>query len=249
MAVLYDTVLVADDDEKSVGAVREALEGAGLRVVTLAKPAKLVAVMDRNVPAVVVLDPEAFGGSGWQVLLELRRDARYVPIPVIVLTAPMPAGRRAMAFEQGAQQYAEKPIDAGEIVARVRSLIEHRHQISKLFSSETRAMRRIPASAGSRRVPLMIDDVLYFDSLNKSVRAHTSDGVFEVDATLGELADSFGDDEFMRVHRSFLVHMPYVHGLERKQGELFVVMEKDGRTELVPVSRRRSREVHDALHL
>ena len=249
MTPLYDTVLLADDDRASNELVRHALSEAGLHVVELDRPASLVSTMDRHVPAVVLLDPCAFEGSGWRLLRELRRDARYVPVPVIALMFDPTADARAMAFEQGAQQCAAKPIEAGEIVARVRGTIDHRQQIARLFTSETRAMRRIPARKGSRRVPLMVDDVWYFHATNKAVLARTATDTLLVDLTLSRLAESFGPDEFLRAHRAYLVHVPAVTGLRRgTQGWLATFGEGSEMAE-VPIARRCVRQVRDALHL
>lgn len=249
MPGLFDTVLLADDDADSNAAVRTALLGAGFRVVQLDRPASLVHTMDRHVPAVVVLDPTSFTGRGWQLLAELRRDARYVPIPVIALMRAGMETERVRAFEQGAQQCAAKPLDPAEAVARVRSVVERRRQIARLFESEERAMRRIPASKGAMRVPLVIDDVMSFESGNKSVYAHTADGSYLVELTLAELEEAFGSDEFMRVHRSHLVHVPHVAGITRSASGLKVVLQHEGARLEVPVARRHIRDVHDRFHL
>lgn len=245
MPTLSNAILLADDDRTSNALVQKALTGAGLRVVELFSPGLLVKTMDQHVPPVVVLDPHAYAGKGWQLLIELRRDARYIPVPVICLMDGSDATERALAFEQGAQQCAAKPVDPAEMVARVRGVIAHRQQMARLFNSESRAMRRMPATRGAVRVPLMIDDVLYFKSERKTVYAYTKEGTYQVDATLSELEGAFGPQEFLRVHRAYLVHLPKVSGIVRGA--------EGTRVELgsvsVPVSRRQVRAVHEALHL
>jgi DNA-binding LytR/AlgR family response regulator len=250
MGTLYGTVLIADDDTQAVEALKDALVRAGMRVVILDHlddPCALSTTMDRHTPAVVVLDPLGFGGEGWKLLIGLRSDARYVPVPVVVLSAPLTATTRTMVFEQGAQQCAEKPLDDGEAVARVRSLIDHRREVASIFQTESRAVRRIPATCGTRRVPLVVDDVLYFASGQKEVHAYTTSESFLVDGSLLEYERLFGHGEFIRVHRSYLVRCSAMAGWCRGEDGIEVLVGQKDDSTVLPVSRRQAHAVRELL--
>jgi DNA-binding response OmpR family regulator len=55
------------------------------------------------------------------VLREVRRQGRAVPI--IMLTQVGESGERAMALEEGADDYLNKPFDPHELVARIRAVL------------------------------------------------------------------------------------------------------------------------------
>ena len=61
------------------------------------------------------------GADGREVLRTLRREENWVP--VVLLTQVGEAVERAMALEEGADDYLNKPFDPHELVARVRAVL------------------------------------------------------------------------------------------------------------------------------
>jgi DNA-binding response OmpR family regulator len=59
--------------------------------------------------------------DGREVLRRLRREENW--IPVILLTQVGDAGERAMALEEGADDYLNKPFEPQELVARIRAVL------------------------------------------------------------------------------------------------------------------------------
>ncbi|MFP3435786.1 response regulator, partial [Paraburkholderia sp. SIMBA_061] len=56
-----------------------------------------------------------------QVLRTLRQEENWVP--VLLLTQVGEAVERAMALEEGADDYLNKPFDPHELVARIRAVL------------------------------------------------------------------------------------------------------------------------------
>jgi len=65
--------------------------------------------------------------GGLDVLRDLRRRGRHVP--VLILTAQDPVGDRVAGLDAGADDYLVKPFDLDELAARVRAL--HRRSIGR----------------------------------------------------------------------------------------------------------------------
>ncbi len=59
--------------------------------------------------------------DGRQVLRQLRQSGNWTPI--ILLTQVGEASERAMALEEGADDYINKPFDPRELVARIRRVL------------------------------------------------------------------------------------------------------------------------------
>jgi putative two-component system response regulator len=121
-------VLIVDDQELNLRVLRQVLERAGLRNITLIQDphavAPLVAV---RVPDLIVVDLHMPGLDGIGLMHALRPQldaAGYVPI--LMLTADASDDARRRALESGARDFLTKPIDPIEVVLRTRNLLETR---------------------------------------------------------------------------------------------------------------------------
>jgi DNA-binding response OmpR family regulator len=72
-------------------------------------------------PALVVMDVLMPRLDGRDVLRRLRREGNWIPI--ILLTQVGESVERAMALEEGADDYLNKPFDPHELVARIRAVL------------------------------------------------------------------------------------------------------------------------------
>jgi len=114
-------VLLADDEEAITTNLAPFLERSGFAVhVVHDGEAALRAVADRD-PDLCVLDVLMPRVNGREVLRRLRADGRW--LPVLLLTQVGEAGERAMALEEGADDYLNKPFDPQELVARMRAVL------------------------------------------------------------------------------------------------------------------------------
>ncbi|HEY8548253.1 MAG TPA: response regulator transcription factor [Acidimicrobiales bacterium] len=114
-------VLLADDEEAITANLAPFLERSGFDVhVVHDGEAALRAVADRD-PDLCVLDVLMPRANGREVLRRLRADGRW--LPVLLLTQVGEAGERAMALEEGADDYLNKPFDPQELVARMRAVL------------------------------------------------------------------------------------------------------------------------------
>jgi DNA-binding response OmpR family regulator len=72
-------------------------------------------------PDLVLLDVQMPVLDGREVLRRIRRSENW--LPVILLTQVGEAGERAMALEEGADDYLNKPFDPYELTARMRAVL------------------------------------------------------------------------------------------------------------------------------
>lgn len=71
----------------------------------------------------VILDVGLPDGNGLDLCREIRRDARCVALPVLILSARGEEMDRVLGLELGADDYLVKPFSPRELCARVRSLL------------------------------------------------------------------------------------------------------------------------------
>ena len=112
-------LLIVDDDRALVKLLTRFLEGEGFQVdAAYDRPSGLTAALAGE-HELVVLDVMLPGGSGFELLKELRRQSQ---VPVLLLTAKGEAVDRIVGLEIGADDYLAKPFDPRELVARIRAI-------------------------------------------------------------------------------------------------------------------------------
>lgn len=117
-------IFVVDDDESFRTYVGELLENAGYRTEQFASGSLALAAAMAEQPAAVVLDVQLPGLNGYEICRELR-DRYGDSLPVIFLSGERTdAVDRTAGLLLGADDYLVKPVDPGELIARIRRLVE-----------------------------------------------------------------------------------------------------------------------------
>jgi len=111
-------ILVVEDDRDLVDLLNFALRRAGFGVHVAHDVPTALRVLEQLNPHLAILDLNLGGGSGLDVLKDLRRTSE---IPVIMLTGRHSEDDKVQAFELGADDYVVKPFSHRELIARVRA--------------------------------------------------------------------------------------------------------------------------------
>lgn len=120
-----ERVLVVEDNEHAAYLLRTLLEHAGYTVTVSADGRDALAKLASMEPVdLVVLDLMLPYVSGYQVLIEARRNPRWQHVPIVVVTARTLEMDAVRALETGANDFVRKPFLPEELVARVRRAIE-----------------------------------------------------------------------------------------------------------------------------
>jgi DNA-binding NarL/FixJ family response regulator len=118
------TIFVVDDDDGFRACVAEILETAGYRTEQLADGSGGLAAASDEHPAAVVLDVQLPGLNGYEICRELR-DRYGGDIAIIFVSGErMDPLDRAAGLLLGADDYMIKPVDPGELLARMRRLVD-----------------------------------------------------------------------------------------------------------------------------
>lgn len=113
-------VLVVDDEQQILRALRTSLRGAGYEVETADSVESALAAAAMRPPDAVILDLVLPDGTGTDVARELRK---WSSAPVIVLSAVGEEREKIAALDAGADDYVTKPVGIDELLARVRAVL------------------------------------------------------------------------------------------------------------------------------
>ena len=116
------TVMMIDDEPMMTDVIQTYLEEAGYsRFISVNDPLQALEQARRHRPGLILLDLFMPGLSGFEILEQMRQDEQLRYLPVIVLTAANNAATKLKALELGATEFLSKPVDASELVLRVRN--------------------------------------------------------------------------------------------------------------------------------
>lgn len=117
------TVLVVEDNDKSLKLFCALLELRGYRTETAISVAEAVSTAVRVVPDLILMDIQLPDGDGTAALSALRADDRTRHVPVVAVTAYAMPGDRERVLAAGFDAYVTKPIDAHTFVDELGALI------------------------------------------------------------------------------------------------------------------------------
>ena len=109
------TVVVADDDDASRDFLREALTAIGYDPIPARDGREALDSIAALEPGLAILDIQMPYLNGHQVVRALRKDPRFLSLPVVALTAHALQEDREKAWESGFDAYLTKPINLGEL--------------------------------------------------------------------------------------------------------------------------------------
>jgi CheY-like chemotaxis protein/anti-sigma regulatory factor (Ser/Thr protein kinase) len=118
-------VLAIDDEEDALGLLRVVLEAAGAEVVTESSAAAALERLTEIKPHVLVVDLGMPHMNGFEFIARIRdaASAEVRDIPAAALTAFARSDDRTRALKSGFEMHLAKPVDPGELVASVATLV------------------------------------------------------------------------------------------------------------------------------
>jgi DNA-binding response OmpR family regulator len=114
-------VLLVDDEPAITANLAPFLERAGFEVAVAVDGEEALRQVANFAPDLTILDVLMPKLDGREVLRRLRQAGSWTP--VILLTQVGESTERAMALEEGADDYLNKPFDPHELVARIRAVL------------------------------------------------------------------------------------------------------------------------------
>jgi len=234
--------LIVDDEESARKALANMLEYYCKEIEVVGTAANISEAYDQIKtlnPAVVFLDIQMPGGSGFDLL----RKYRQIPFKVIFVTAYDQFALRALKLS--AIDYLLKPLSPRELIKAVEKLgqqleVEERfdQQLSALEDNmkTERQQKKIILNTSGNMYVLRVDDVIRCEADENYTRIIDLKGkAILVAKTLKEFDEMLSPLGFCRIHQSHLINLDHVLSYEKGAGGMVILSNK----ERIPVSGRR----------
>ncbi|MBA6413762.1 response regulator [Parahaliea sp. F7430] len=116
-------ILLVEDNELNRDMLTRRLVRAGLEVIAAGDGQQALQLMAEHSPAIVLMDMNLPVMDGWTACRQARQDEQIQHIPIIALTAHAMESDRLNALEAGCDEFATKPIDFPELLAKIERLV------------------------------------------------------------------------------------------------------------------------------
>jgi two-component system phosphate regulon response regulator PhoB len=150
-------ILVVEDEPAIAELVAINLRHAGYEVDLASDAAAAGAVVDDQLPDLVLLDWMLPGQSGLALARAWRADPRTKALPIIMLTARAEEADKLAGLDGGADDYLTKPFSTKELLARIRALLRRRAPHALDEAVEVAGLTLDPAT---HRVTRAVDGVV-----------------------------------------------------------------------------------------
>lgn len=133
-------LLVVDDDSGLLLAVSETLRAEGYEVKTARRGAEALTRIAESLPDLIISDIRMPGMDGYQLVKNLRSNARTRLVPIVFLTAKDEITDRITGFRTGVDAYLTKPFEPDELTAIVQAIlsrVERTHSdLARMFGEK-----------------------------------------------------------------------------------------------------------------
>lgn len=115
-------ILVVDDEEDVVKALKVRLKANGYNVVLASDSIQAFTMANKEKPDLIILDIMIPGGGGFVVAERLKQSTATRPIPIIFLTGI--SGGEERAYKTGASGYVMKPYQPEKLLEAINNALE-----------------------------------------------------------------------------------------------------------------------------
>ena len=251
---------LVDDEPLALGRLQRLLESfPELQIAgTAVDPEEAVHALSTQQIDVLFLDIQMPGMNGFELLSRLSAQ------PFVIFTTAFDQ-HALRAFETNAIDYLLKPIEPGQLdralkkLGRIRPIVKPDWQqdpaLPQLLKDLTASLRegqasyphRIASRVGEKISFVPLDDVTHFLAQDKLTFAVTNGRRHCVDQTIADLEHRLDPAKFLRIHRSALVNVDWIHEVNSWFAGKVVITLKDQQHTQLTVARDRVRTLKERL--
>ena len=116
-----EKILLVDDSKTELHFLSELLAKRGYKVRTAENGDDAMRRLGEEKPDLILMDVVMPGQNGFQLTRAITRDPRFLDVPVIMCTSKNQETDKVWGMRQGARDYVVKPVDANELIAKIRA--------------------------------------------------------------------------------------------------------------------------------
>jgi len=114
-------ILLVDDNATNLQVLYQTLEGHGYRLLAARSGKDAISIAQRVLPDLILLDVMMPDMDGFETCARLKADARTRDVAIIFLSALTEPSEKVRGLDLGAVDFVNKPFQAEEVLARVRT--------------------------------------------------------------------------------------------------------------------------------
>ena len=188
---------------------------------TYTSSVKALPEIERLQPDLIFLDIEMPVMNGFELLEKIL----HLPFSVIFITAYNQYALKAFRFN--AVDYLVKPIDVNDLTEavakatkRIKPSATQLSLLQKQLRGEPATRIAIPGQQGGISF-IDLNDIIYSEASNNYTKLILSDGTrFLISKTLKDVQEVLEEEQFLRVHRQYIINLNHVKQFNRNEGVL-----------------------------
>lgn len=216
-------ILVVEDESIVSKDIQQSLVKLGYNVAGAAATGeKAIEIAREELPDVVLMDIMLKGAMNGIETAELIRKELF--IPVIFLTAYADDATLAKAKISEPYGYIIKPfkeIDLHTTIemalykfSKEKEVRKERDFLYSIIENKESSNDFIFVKSNSKLIKIKTSDIFYIEALKDYVVIHTANVRYTIHSTMKEIEGKMSPQEFIRVHRSFIVRMDKIASIE-----------------------------------
>ena len=117
-----EKILLVDDSKTELHFLSDLLTKRGYKVRTAENADEAMKRLGEDKPDLILMDVVMPGQNGFQLTRAITRDPLYADVPIIMCTSKNQETDSVWGMRQGARDYITKPVDASELMAKIKAL-------------------------------------------------------------------------------------------------------------------------------
>lgn len=217
--MLKVNVLVVEDESIVSKDIQNTLTKLGYQVIGAASTGeKALTLVKNEVPDIVLMDIMLKGDlNGIEVAKLIKANYN---IPVIFLTAYADEATLNKAKLAEPYGYIIKPFKEQDLQATIEMALYKFEKDQEASAPVVTTVKEefndgfIFVKSNGKLLKLRTADIYYIEALKDYVVINTNDARYTIHSTMKEIEKKMGTDEFLRIHRSFIVRIDKISAIE-----------------------------------
>lgn len=209
-------ILIVDDSHSLAEYYSLVLSEAGMVTQAISDPMQLLEALDNFKPDLLLMDVYMPECTGLELAAVLRKESRYMKLPIIFLSTEDDKRRQLSALSLGGDDFLTKPISAAHLISAVRSRSKRAGVLNYYMTTDSltgllnhssilKQLEIELESAKQRKLPLSVImiDIDHFKNVNDTFGHPLGDIVIKKLATLllarlrsQDIVGRYGGEEF-----------------------------------------------------
>ncbi len=198
--------LIVDDDDLSRGILEDLIQDTDSLdlIASCGDPIKAFNILKDSDIDLLFLDIEMPKMDGISMLKTLN------PLPQVILVTSHDK-YAVESYEYDVADFVKKPISTARFLKAIEKASK---RLTKESSHFTTKGETIFIKSDSKLVQISTNQIYWIEALGNYMRVITEDGKYTILSTMKDVAAKLSSDDFVRVHRSFIVRLDKIESIE-----------------------------------